>query len=117
MTTVRYIFFERSYISNMEYVYTFNEGDDLRVVAKRYMTTVSLIVNDNRLTGAPHAGMRLLIRPHGSLHYVKPFEKLSSVAASYNLTVDQIREANKLTSDTLFVGQVLVIPRNNEKNF
>jgi LysM repeat protein len=47
-----------------------------------------------------------------SLHVVKDKETLYSIAKKYNITVDQLREWNKLTGYDLKIGQELVIYKN-----
>ena len=43
-------------------------------------------------------------------HTVKRGEFLGKIASKYGVTVSSIRTANKLRSDELAVGQVLIIP-------
>jgi LysM repeat protein len=47
-----------------------------------------------------------------SLHVVKDKETLYSIAKKYNITVEQLREWNKLTGYDLKIGQELVIYKN-----
>ena len=44
-------------------------------------------------------------------HVVEKGESLTMVARQYNVTVASLRKANNLTTDTLHVGQKLVIPQ------
>ncbi|NLE75438.1 MAG: LysM peptidoglycan-binding domain-containing protein [Chloroflexi bacterium] len=46
----------------------------------------------------------------GPKHTVSAGETLYSIAARYGTTVSDIRQANDLTSDTIYVGQTLTIP-------
>ena len=43
-------------------------------------------------------------------HVVKPGETLSSISRQYNVSLDQLRQANGLKKDTVTVGQKLKIP-------
>ncbi|WP_156498799.1 LysM peptidoglycan-binding domain-containing protein, partial [Oleiphilus sp. HI0079] len=43
---------------------------------------------------------------------VKRGDTLSHIAASYAVSVSQLRQLNKLRSDVLKVGQQLVLPRS-----
>lgn len=45
------------------------------------------------------------------LHKVQPKEGLYSIAKKYNITVDELREWNKLESDNLRIGQQLIISK------
>ena len=47
----------------------------------------------------------------GSEHIVAAGETLTSIAKSCGVTIADLRKANNLTSDTLKVGQKLVIPK------
>ena len=49
------------------------------------------------------------------LHSVKKGETLSSIAALYGITEDELRNANKDNVDMLFQGLVLVIPKVEKK--
>jgi len=42
-------------------------------------------------------------------HMVKPGDSLSAIAAKYKTTVDSLKRANKLKSDTIQIGQKLVV--------
>jgi len=44
------------------------------------------------------------------VHVVKPGETLSSISRQYNVSLDQLRQANGLKKDTVTVGQKLKIP-------
>lgn len=44
-------------------------------------------------------------------HKIRRGESLSVIASRYGVSVSDIKRANKLKSDTVFIGQVLTIPR------
>lgn len=44
------------------------------------------------------------------IHEVKAFQTLYGLSKQYNVTVDQIMHANNLNTDSLSIGQLLVIP-------
>ncbi|WP_372769228.1 N-acetylmuramoyl-L-alanine amidase [Pseudoalteromonas sp.] len=46
------------------------------------------------------------------IHKVRSGESLSLLASRYGVSVNSLKEANKLSSNTLFVGQNLAIPRS-----
>lgn len=43
-------------------------------------------------------------------HKIKAGDSLSGVASQYGVSVNQLKKANKLTSDTVYIGQLLTIP-------
>jgi LysM repeat protein len=48
----------------------------------------------------------------GTIHIVAEKETLFSIAKKYSITVDQLKEWNKLTGNDLKIGQELVIYKN-----
>jgi LysM repeat protein len=48
----------------------------------------------------------------GTIHIVAEKETLFSIAKKYSITVEQIKEWNKLTGNDLKIGQELVIYKN-----
>jgi LysM repeat protein len=66
------------------------------------------------MSGGAHGG-KTASQPtpatNGSEHIVTAGETLTSVAKSSGVTIADLRKANNLTSDTLKVGQKLVIPK------
>jgi LysM repeat protein len=59
-----------------------------------------------RTSAAPAAAAA----PTGKLHVVRSGETLWRIAAKYNTSVNAIRQANRISGDTVAVGQALVIP-------
>lgn len=49
---------------------------------------------------------------HPTTHKVRSGESLSMLASRYSITVNRLKEANKLRTDTLFIGQELNIPQS-----
>lgn len=45
-------------------------------------------------------------------HKVRPGESLSMLAGRYGVSINQIKQVNKLSSNTLFIGQELDIPQS-----
>ncbi|WEG12460.1 LysM peptidoglycan-binding domain-containing protein [Pullulanibacillus sp. KACC 23026] len=108
--------------------YTVVSGDSLSVIAKRYNVTVDAIKQANQLTSDTiQVGQTLTIPASGGTvsaassastttaastqsYTVASGDSLSVIAKRYNVTVDAIKQANQLTSDTIQVGQTLTIP-------
>lgn len=98
--------------------YTVKSGDNLYAIASRYGVTVDQIKATNNLTSNTLSiGQVLTIPVSGTTppievttYTVKSGDNLYSIANKYGVTVDQIKAANNLTSNTLSIGQVLTIP-------
>lgn len=60
----------------------------------------------------PKNGGGTLVRSSGSMrrHVVKPGESLTGLAAQYGISPSLLRNQNKLKSDNLLIGQVIMIP-------
>ena len=109
-----------------ENVYIVKSGETLYQIASRFNTTVARIKELNNLSSnALTIGQELLIPKEeeeeipsedGYINYtVKSGDSLYSIARTYNTTVNALTEINKLTSNTLSIGQVLKIPSNKEE--
>jgi LysM repeat protein len=102
------------------FVYTVKSRDTLSAIAKRYGTTVEALMDANSIEDASnlHAGEKItIVQPPDfaatmayETYEVQQGDTLYTIAAKYNMTVAQIKEANGLTSDRLSVGQKLRIP-------
>ena len=115
------------------------KGDTLGLIAKKYGTTTSQLVQANNLGKIPvlKVGRSLIIPMSGSTpppqlaaaknpgskttnraassagrvtsYTVRPGDTLAKIAAHYNITVDKLKSLNHLTSTRLTVGKRLVI--------
>ena len=108
--------------------YTVVKGDSLYSIARRFGVSVQALKNANNLTSDTlSVGQVLRIPsndqdndinpPSGNVTYtVKKGDSLWSIASRYGISVNALREANNLTSDTLSIGQVLIIPGVSDDN-
>ncbi|MFC0274564.1 LysM peptidoglycan-binding domain-containing protein [Metabacillus herbersteinensis] len=105
--------------------YTVVSGDSLSLIAKKFATTVDTIKIQNNLTSDMiFVGQTLTIPPNKG-EQVQPPEPPKEITTSYtvvagdslfhiakrlNTTVDAIKSANNLSTDMIYVGQILKIP-------
>lgn len=105
-------------------VYTVKAGDSLWNIANQYGISVNDIVSFNNLgTTLLQIGQQLLIpkqesnqdgNSQGVTYVVKSGDTLWNIAKKYNISVDELKSANKLTNNMLSIGQKLVIPNTSE---
>lgn len=98
--------------------YTVAKGDSLYTIAKRFNTTVDELRRLNSLSSDLLSIGQSLIVPNASnvgniIYTVEKGDSLYSIAKKYNTTVDAIKLANNLLSNSLTIGTVLEIPTNN----
>ncbi|MFA0400446.1 N-acetylmuramoyl-L-alanine amidase [Vibrio splendidus] len=96
--------------------HTVKSGDYLGKIASRYKVSVADIKRENRLKSETlRVGQKLRITVEVKdvplrKHKVARGDYLGKIASKYGVSVNSIRQANKLRSDSLAVGQVLIIP-------
>lgn len=105
-------------------VYVVAPGDSLWGIAKQYGVTVNQLKAYNNLSNDNlSVGQEIkipgesTIPPSGEteiIYTVKPGDSLYRIALANQVTVDQIRKYNNLTSDVLTIGQKLRIPSNTQ---
>jgi len=107
--------------------YTVRRGDTLYSIASRYNISVNTLRRINNLTSdILQIGQVLRVKeqeepeipPTTNYQYytVQKGDTLYSIAGSYSTTVDELRRINDLTSNTLFIGQQLLVPTNEDMN-
>ena len=104
--------------------YVVKKGDSLYSIAKRYNTTVKDITRLNNLTSNNLTVGQLLIiaiddnatsTPTNYKDYVvNKGDSLYSIANKNNITVDELKKINNLTSNMLSIGQVLKLPTQDK---
>ena len=120
--------------------YTVQKGDSLSRIASRYNVTVTELLALNQITKPDHirVGQRLMLPGHvdvsahkpvvkpiantapkvavsGDKYVVKPGDTLSQIALDHGVKVADIRAANSIAKDVIFVGQALVVPGATKK--
>lgn len=101
--------------------YTVKKGDSLYSIAKKYDTTVDKLKTTNNLTSNNLSIGQVLKIPGTSTelpntHTVSKGETVYGIASKYGVSVDDIKKLNNLTSNTLSIGQVLLLPGTTEEN-
>lgn len=101
--------------------YTVKKGDSLYTIAQKYNSTIQELKEVNNLTSNNLAIGQVLKIPinnsgeagAGNITYiVKKDDSLYKIANKYGVTITALKKANNLTSDSLDIGQVLIIPIN-----
>ena len=96
--------------------YTVKSGDTLYSIAKKYGITVDKLKDLNNLkNNMISVNQKLLVNDQKkdqttNAYVVEKGDTLYSIAKKYSTTVSKIKELNNLKSDTLSIGQELIIP-------
>ena len=114
--------------------YVIKKGENLSTIAKRLGVSVRAIIDLNKIADADkiYAGQKLRLpgkvdlnrkapapavkkpiarrTPGRNDYIVRKGDSLSKIAVTFETTVRALRDANKLTSDRILIGQVLAIP-------
>ena len=109
-----YYFMQRNTPNNetitVEYGFIDSPKDDVEQIEKNYKNYVEAVIR----ALADYKGFKYT-PPLGSDYYtVKKGDSLWSIANKYGVTVKELKEINKLTSNTLKVGQTLKLTKNDE---
>ncbi len=99
-----------------ENTYIVKKGDSLYSIAKSYNTSVDDLKDINNLTSNTLAIGQVLKLPTSGktketkVYTVKKGDSLYSIARENNTTIDAIKKLNNITSNTLSIGQKLLLP-------
>ena len=100
--------------TDTETTYTVVKGDSLYSIANKFGTTVNNLKDINNLTSnnlSIGQGLKIPSSTANKLTYtVKKGDTLYSIARTYNTTVNEIKSLNNLTSNSLSIGQTLILP-------
>ena len=95
--------------------YIVKKGDSLYSIARTYNTSVDKLKEINNLTSNALAIGQVLKLPSSNasenvVYTVKKGDNLYSIAREYGTTIDAIKKLNNITSNTLSIGQKLLLP-------
>ncbi|MBQ8219424.1 MAG: LysM peptidoglycan-binding domain-containing protein, partial [Bacilli bacterium] len=99
--------------------YTVKKGDNLYQIANKYNVSVDEIKKLNNLTTNNLSINQVLKIPGNNdtspnTYTVKKGDTLYQIANKYNVSVEEIKKLNNLTTNNLSINQVLKIPGNND---
>ena len=104
-------------------VYIVKKGDSLYSIAQKYNTTVDELKKLNGLTSNIINVGQILKLPEKEnivdydLYIVKKGDTLYKIANNYNISVNELKKINNLTSDTLSIGDQLLVPIIDESDY
>ena len=115
------------------FIYTVQPGDNLQKIADRFGVTLDTLVTANNISdpNSIRVGQELVVpvdlfsdqdnlaaeqepvavtSERTTSYAVRSGDNLYRIATRYNIEIDAIRIANDLSTDTIFIGQLLTIP-------
>jgi LysM repeat protein len=121
----QYIYLSKKSKTGDEEFYVSQPGETLNDVAQLKGIQLKYLLSYNDLNDAAklNAGTKVLLQPglqneikkpdavKTKVHLVGPKEGLYSIARTYNVTVQQLKEWNKLESDNLKIGQEIIVSK------
>ena len=97
-----------------EAIYQVIKGDSLYSIAKKFGTTVDNLKDINKLTSNILSIGQVLKIPNNIdnklIYTIKKGDTLYSIAKTFNTNVNEIKKLNNLNSNTLSVGQTIILP-------
>ena len=109
--------------ANMEGYYIVKKGDSLWSIASKNNTTVDNIKKLNNLSSNNLSVGQVLKLSYdakkedikeSNIYTVKKGDSLWLIANKYGTTIDELKSVNNLKSNTLSIGQTLIIPEKKE---
>ena len=121
----QYIYLAKKSKAGDQEFYIVQSGETLHDIAQLTGVQLKYLLEYNNLNGAVklNADTKLFLQPglqntikkvdvsKSKIHLVGPKEGLYSIARTYNVTVQQLKEWNKLQSDNLKIGQEIIVSK------
>ena len=110
---------DRAPTADAPVVHIVQNGETLAAIAGRYGTTTQALMRQNSLRNPDkvYAGQQLIVQAGtgdqagaSGVYVVRRGQTLGSIARQNGVSVEALKAANGLRSDTVFVGQRLTIP-------
>ena len=95
----------------VEYGFLDSTKDDVQQLKNNYEDFAEAVVR----AVAEYANLSYIPKEGGNTYTVKSGDSLWSIAKKYNVSVDELKKANNLTSNVLRINQVLFIPTKKEE--
>ena len=119
--TLKVVKTEEEIIPEDYLIYKVKSGDSLWKIAQEYGTTVDTLMSINNLGSSNLTLNQQIFIPktnktgveNQKTYVVVKGDTLSEIASKNDITVDEIKKANNLTSNLLSIGQVLIIPEKS----
>ena len=92
----------------MEYGFADSTGDDVNQIKNNYKELAEAVVR--ALANYIGVAYTAPAGSCGNYYTVKAGDTLYGIARNYGISVDELKAANNLTSNTLTIGEVLIIP-------
>jgi membrane-bound lytic murein transglycosylase D len=107
--------FDPSQVSSKFDIYVVAQGDSFYKVAKKYNVGYKIIKDFNAISSDTlRAGQKLIIpilhQAKSKYYTIQNGDTLFSISTRYNLSVAQLKQANKLKDETIYPGLKLEIP-------
>ena len=103
--------------------YIVKSGDSLWSIAKKYNTSIDKLKNINGLSSNLLKVGQVIELPvekeiiSSEEYIVKPGDTLYSISNNNNISLEDLKTLNNLSSNTLYVGQVLRLKKVESKNY
>lgn len=109
---------------NTTNMYTVKKGDTLYSISKKTSVPIDTIIRLNNLTSSSlKIGQKLKLSEDNSnetpientdIYQVERGDTLYSIALKYNTNVDTLKKINNLSSNTLSIGQKILVPKDSD---
>jgi LysM repeat protein len=101
--------------------YTVKKGDTLYSISKKYNIPVETLKRLNNLTtDTLYINQVLKLKEEittTTTYKVTKDDTLYSISNKYNISVDELKKLNNLTSNTIYIGQELKVPETDTSNY